>query len=328
MKKPPGLLSDEAAGIKKQCVDHGRLRPSSPTLASSRFGLGLSFKPLTEVAQGAAAQSPTTALAKLNFNASPSTNKTLTPNRESKEFPKFPTTSLDELNFTPCLAKEELLARGGCVEMRPGHLPGLKGQGGTKRPLSTTVLEGKQADSAMVSGSDVQAVIMRSPELRAKRPLVRPNSIAFSSFPRMDLTSAHCKMPMEKALTPTSPVADEENRENTHPMPATAEQSSTWRHMPPDTYASRAIEQARKSRSLEDIINSPDDDLMASTDTTAAKCGHHTIPASDLFSPPVGLEKAACLCRGPADPHQSSSSISSSGSHNSLHGSLEIIQVS
>jgi hypothetical protein len=312
------MLSEEAARIKKQCTEQ-LLQPPTPAETPSRLGLGsLCFKPFSEVSQSTAAQSPTTALAKLNFNAPPSAASKAT-GKDSKEFPKFPTTSLDELNFTPCLAKEDTVVLGpGGVEMRQ-----LKGVGGTKRPLSTTALESKQAESSGsgASAMDIQAVMLRSPELRAKRPLVRPNSIAFSSFPRMDLASPRCRVPVDQALTPTSPVVDEENRENA--VPATAEH--VWRTAM-DTSSARGVEQARKSRSLEDIISSPDDEPIASAGPAA--CQHHPIPASDLFSSPVALDKASCRCRGPSDPHQSSSSISSSGSHNSLHGSLEIIQVS
>ena len=107
--------------------------------------------------------------------------------------------------------------------------------------------------------------------------------------------------------------------------------TSTPSHMSSARSGSSNLEQGRKSRSMEDILNSPDEE-PATTDCGCIgrigwpKSRPRTLHAAELFSQPVTLENVRC--RGTSDPHQSSSSISSSGSHNSLHGSLEIIQVS
>ena len=85
------------------------------------------------------------------------------------------------------------------------------------------------------------------------------------------------------------------------------------------------FEKGRKSRSLEDILNSPDDQYSV-VECTAVRSHppFRSHVAAEIFPPSLALDNNHC--RG--DPHQSSSSISSGGSRSSLHGSLELIQVS
>ena len=105
------------------------------------------------------------------------------------------------------------------------------------------------------------------------------------------------------------------------------------------------FEQARKSRSLENLLNTPDNEAPTSHPGGIASSGsgglahvdytQTILNASELYGQPVALDivktrsqRSRVSIRHAQDTHQSSSSISSSGSHNSLHGSLEIIQVS
>lgn len=88
------------------------------------------------------------------------------------------------------------------------------------------------------------------------------------------------------------------------------------------------FENSRKSRSLDDILTSEEDpselDCPCSPlDKLPLRCG----ASADIYSTGI-FENLTCRMRGSADSYQSNSSISSSGSHSSLHGSLEIIQVS
>ena len=210
--------------------------------------------------------------------------------------------------------------------------------GGTKRPLTLGVEEATGA-----SGSN-PPVILRSLETKSKRPLVRPNSIAFSSYPKFDLGGESRTAELRGETRPRSPSLDpptsrmETDRSPGMRSPALGVQ---LRHKAPGSRSAErcklglaldsgvnSFEQARKSRSLEDILNSPE------SEKTSCGCPGNRprklLQAADLFAPPAGLEGIqSCRRHGPADPHHhSSSSISSSGSHNSLHGSLEIIQVS
>lgn len=125
-------------------------------------------------------------------------------------------------------------------------------------------------------------------------------------------------------------------QEEDHQGAKNASSQVQMRHSPStpgNMAAMRQFEQGRKSRSLEDILNSPDEETMSSHCSCGAgsfckaykRRGLHG--AMDMFPQPVALDRH-CRCRGVSDAHQSSSSISSSGSHSSLHGSLDFIQVS
>ena len=104
------------------------------------------------------------------------------------------------------------------------------------------------------------------------------------------------------------------------------------------------IGSSRMSRSLENIIRCKDNELEADQprlDRRVHKHGGGTHvggthvgcvrmgPPPDMMSHPAAVESMQCQHCASADTHyQSSSSISSSGSHNSLHDTLEIIPVS
>lgn len=84
-------------------------------------------------------------------------------------------------------------------------------------------------------------------------------------------------------------------------------------------------EASRKSRSMDDILNSEDEDGVGDSPDYSPlsrlppNCGSREMLAM--------FENIRNRCRGASDPYQSNSSLSSSSSRNSLHGSLEIIQV-
>ena len=328
------MSASEGAQRKRQCMVELR-SPTSPTVATPRF----SFRPPVD----SAVQSPTTALAKLNFNQPSSSEKAVTPEAELP-FPHIPTTSLDSLSFTPCFAKED-----------SPHSPlphGLKSSGAIKRPLSVSLADSKpreRSQSMFVESCTVvpsvaslqTAVTMRSPETKAKRPLVRPNSIAFSSYPMFDIPSESPEAspvtaspaastppvrPKGLALTPSSSLQpqaatpascqEQPSKNMQRPVQMRNKPSSAGAAGRPSHF-----EAGRKSRSLEDILKMVED--PNDCPCVPAHSMHRPVLAAELFPPP---EVLSCRCRG--EPHQSSSSISSSGSHNSLHGSLEVIQVS
>lgn len=291
--------------------------------------------------------SPTTALSKLNFCPSGKETVEVVEEKTGIDSYKFPTTSLDKLNFTPCSVKsdESIIARNN------------KNMA-VKRPINNNVNEIKNLElvspisvSSSSSGSSVCSPIpgsvkvkLRSRENRGKRPLIRPNSIAFSTYPTFDLGSDCQESPS------SSSSASQDDTSESYMM----QNGKKSKHSDPDMkfrlgrYSEReiykqitaamesamiktqAIEASRKSRSLDDMLNSGDEEgSNMDCDCSFGKvppwrCG---ISVDRLHSPGM-FDNLGCHYQGSSDPYQSNSSISSNGSHNSLHGSLEIIQVS
>ena len=344
-----------SAAHKRQCIAELR-SPTSPTVATPKSFV---FRPAVD---STSVQSPTTALAKLSFGGTPvlSASDAPAPSSFSQTsdlpFPQFPTTSLDQLNFTPCFATEESVPRVGYTAPSVSLLCGPK-QAGTKRPLSTSVMESKSlADSqsqtvssctsATTSVTAMQtSVTLRSPETRVKRQLRRPNSIAFSTFDFMSRSTestSSCKPSsatddhLHTASKPDTGAATsctQSQPGDEHTATKNASSQVQMRHStstPGNIGSARQFEKGRKSRSLEDILNSPDDESAASCQCVGLCRAYQkrSLHTADMFSQTVALDRLHCRCRGMSDPHQSSSSISSGGSHSSLHGSLEIIQVS
>ncbi|CAH1799941.1 unnamed protein product [Owenia fusiformis] len=368
LKAERGQAEDDEnpSTLKRQCISDMR-SPSTPTQKEFPNFLVNSLK-----VDSAGAQSPTTQLARLNFNQpSPDFHA-----REASSIPviNFPTTSLDKLNFTPCFAKEDL---GLAFRSKTG---------GTKRPLSTSVLEtGKKCDgsalgqikevcaSASTSTMHQDNVLMRPKDLRPKR-LVRPNSIAFSTYPHFDLNSDNNNKKKDKfglmgacTTSDSATIATQGNittNNNAVSMETTTTTSTTTTHLdnanseasqeeemlpvqmrpkpnlggeelPCISVKRSSLEEGRKSRSLEDILIHDADHLQDVHTSTC--CCHRAIGNSlkskrsaDIFMKQSGkggnLDSMKCRCG--TDPHQSDSSISSSGSHKSLHSSLELIEVS
>ncbi|XP_067674436.1 dual specificity protein phosphatase 16-like isoform X1 [Haliotis asinina] len=347
-------------------------------------------------------QSPTTAMAKLNFSPTLAEQmETVTVENESQVH-NFPATSLDKLSFTPCLASDE----------SPGKH---KGAGATKRPISTASTDSKSSEpispmsissvsssssasvpspvtnkvvlrskkpssrsspssstspvsetkslepsspmsiSSSSSGSSVTSptattskVILRSRENKAKRPMVRPNSIAFSTYPTFDLGSDCQDSPTsgsasqddtsEAYMLQNSKKSKQEDSESD----SLSEKKFRWgKYSEREVYKqitaamnsamlrTRVYEASRKARSLDDILSSEEGNASSDCDCTMfgkipRRCG----PGDRFTSPSSFFDHLPCRCRGSSDPYQSNSSISSSGSHSSLHGSLEIIQLS
>ena len=352
--------SSEKPVTSSSSVEGATKKGLSLTLGGSlsrgmKKSFSLNFAPQRE--KPVVVQSPTTALARLNFNSAPSpieesTSESPLSAQSHLNFPQFPTTSLDKLSFTPCFAKED--------QPHPRHSLGTnnnssKSPSGTKRPLSTSSIDHPQdshppSTNAQMSlsgeknASNAPKVMCRSPEMRAKRPLVRPNSIAFSSYPKFDFPSEHCsksspieQQQQQKAESNISGTSDR-NTSNKNPKDSTqnAESPALQTCIRETDGCGRALQNfTRKSQSLEDILNSQEEEddetadwMMGLAHNKRGKHSHSMIHAADIFSQPLALDRVQGRCRGPSDPHQSSSSISSSGSHNSLQGSLEMIPVS
>ncbi|XP_074645415.1 uncharacterized protein LOC141901819 [Tubulanus polymorphus] len=307
-----------------------------------------------------AVQSPTTALAKLNFSQPPPPLPSSGPGVSSGAYDLpncFPTTSLDKLSFTPCLAGDDSFDRFRTT--------------GTKRPLSFSTFESKSTrlrkdvcDTSSSSSRDADdsknysesSVTLRSPEMRAKRPLVRPNTIAFSTYPIFDI---ECKQPPSAIIVADADTATAPHLED--PTPSTDLQDHLRRVNSSASFSSgyspntkqrsaaaiKPIDGARKSRSLDDILVTSSETLSECgggavvvahqqqhqqqqqqqvTDRKLKQCG---ITSADIFGKNVDLETVHHnRCIGTTDTHQSNSSISSTGSHGSVHGSLEMIPVS
>ena len=310
--------SPEESSNKKQCLaEVGLPTPPTPQTPSSAQVRPRSFKPFafksaSSHSLSTAAQSPTTALSKLSFGGPPLQPSPLSeePDSDSSDtfsISGFPMTSLDKVVPIPCLTVGSA----------------------TKRSLSMSTFELRSigtSDDKKAPGGDTlteDSVKLRSPEMRAKRPNVqRPNSIAFSSCFSTD-TSQQQSQEVSNTSVLTSQAS-------VPPPPP-----PTVLPVPSLLSTSTLEQQSRKSRSLEDILG-PDNPL----------CGHglrKRLPDNQLYvgggtlagggalgGALGGGAEGSRLCDGAGQTsssthHQSNSSISSSGS---IHGSLELIQVS
>jgi hypothetical protein len=322
-------------GQKRQCVEGATSVVRRPAASTSRpTGFSNPRFPVRSFEDKAAVSSPTTALSKLNFNPS-------TPDGATADLP-YPTTSLDKLNFTPCFVKEDGSTSSG-----------QKRSAAVKRPLSLSsvpdILRFEEKDPQVTSSciSEKNEVVMRSPENRAKRPLKRPNSISFSSYSMFDFgndktvvnspeVSQDDNMPVVKMLQESLPCPDHPSRERLL-GPAKMGLAPLDTAKKAEIYNCRNVksfEQGRKSRSLDDILTSSDDDSPRNScdcsvieNNLRQSSGERSM---DLFTGSIGgletLRRVGTTTT--TDPHQSSSSISSGGSRSSLHGSLELIPVS
>ena len=183
---------------------------------------------------------------------------------------------------------------------------------------------------------------------RSKASYVRPNSIAFSSYPTFEFDPGLQTTPEKTSRDDSSEAYMARSSKKLRPngdgvsSEPTSERKYRWgRYSEREVYRqitramehhlqSQAYEASKKARSLDDILTSGLEDASSSSSSSACqycavlsrlsrRCG--STVAVDQLSP--------CRCGGvTAEPYQSNSSISSGGSHSSLHGSMEIIQVS
>ena len=203
------------------------------------------------------------------------------------------------------------------------------------------------AASAASMGTTTK-VVLRSRD-KSKRSTVRPNSIAFSTYPRFDLASENT------ASTPTSSPSHTSHddaseaylshsskklRPNGVSSEPSSERKFRWgRYSEREVYRqitaamenamlrTQVYEASRKARSLDDILSGGSEDSNMSS---MCQCSVFS-QVSRRCGIPVGLDRFSpqqCRCGATTEPYQSNSSISSGGSHSSLHGSMEIIQVS
>ncbi|XP_041353965.1 uncharacterized protein LOC121371839 [Gigantopelta aegis] len=319
------------------------------------------------------------------------------------ELLNFPCTSLDKLNFTPCLASDESpvwprpastrqstssassdsgilpdqispvsvssLSSCGSATMsvtaspiKTNYVPRRKKYESVVRSLSSPISETKPTDqsspmsigSSSSAGSGVQSptassstakVKLRSRENKAKRPIIRPNSIAFSTYPTFDLgtESQHSSDSGSISQDDSSEaymLRNSKKSKQTHPEEDSGKPFRWGRYSEREVYKqitaamesamlrTKAYEESRKARSLDDILSS-EHAVMSSDCIMFGKVPQHCggVVMDPFPSPNAMFEHMPCRCRGSSDPYQSNSSISSSGSHSSLHGSHEIIQL-
>ena len=212
-------------------------------------------------------------------------------------------------------------------------------------PLSPSSTSSSSTSSSAVTSpmsAGTTKVILRSRENRAKRPLVRPNSIAFSTYPTFDLGSDCQESPGSSSSTSQDDTSEAYLMHNSKKSKP-SETGGRWhygryseRHVYKQIAAAmesamvrtHVFENSRKSRSLDDILTSEEDPSELDCPCSPLdKLSQRCRPSADIYSTGI-FENLSYRIRGSADSYQSSSSISSSGSHSSLHGSLEIIQVS
>jgi hypothetical protein len=270
--------------------------------------------------------SPSAALAELHFSQSiaEKTDKT-TPLQQ------FPSTSLDKLNFTPCFATENKAKESMCSV-------DVSADGKESMDVTSPVSSGSACSSTVTSPLSHQ-VTLRVKENRTKRSLIRPNSIAFSKYPTFDLGSDCQESPSSASSTSQDDSADTYLLQNGKRCKAT--ESHVGRYTERDVYRqitaamesamfrTQVYEASRKARSLDDMLASGETVIgkpPASTCSPFGKFPRRCGMGQERFSSPGMYDNVSC--HASPDVYQSSSSISSNGSHGSLHGSLEIIQVS
>lgn len=325
------------------------------------------------------AQSPTTSLAKLHFGSNENSDsdtesskmdtserteshvltnekQKLSYNRLNDRLEKlssFPSTSLDKLNFTPCLSSsnENLMLHSTSPRTS-----------GVKRPLNNDVTDVKESEmssgspttgSPSSSSSSVtsptcssqQKVVVRKRENRGKRTMVRPNSIAFSTYPTFDLGSDCQNSPHSSSSSASQDDTSElysQNGKKSKPSEYMSDvRFRLGRYSEREVYhqitaaveaammKSQSFEASRKSKSLDDILSSEDDKSTPNCewshfDRVLRRCG---INHDRFTSPPHRLEKFACGSEL-GDLCHSNSSLSSTSSHTSIHSSMELIPVS
>lgn len=348
----PNDTTDEAIYAKKQCIVD-LLSPASPSVTRGKTYFGhkppYALRPMS-------LHSPTAALSKLNFSQPspvievPSPMESLAQSNGEdiqmslENVVQLPTALLDQISFTPCFARVESTES---LRLTPSIAPSGDMTGTvydiTKSNVDFSALgKWSNTDHAVSSEMDYSpnstrnktfaevvssglSVIIRSQDGRSKRHLVRPNSIAFSSYPKMDITPRNSDHSRESCQSKET-VGGLRNLGGT---PVVLEEQSRSPSQSPQKVANgdspRNLDHCRKSRSLEDILNSPDEQDCDSPGHSR-ELDHSLLPnAVDMLSP--ANEAARCRWLGMSDPRQSSGNISSSSSQNSVHDSLEIIEV-
>lgn len=298
-------------------------------------------------------QSPSAALARLHFETAISERTETVTMENISEAINFPSTSLDKLNFTPCFAKSHSSSPSlsPSSSMSPS-LPvttsiSLSPMGSSNAmdigsPLSSPVVVSSTISSS-TSAPSTSKVMLRSKGNRAKKSLVRPASIAFSTYPTCDLGSDCQESPSSGSNTSQDDASDMYMVQNgKRSKPSVDSDCATRSHygryserevykqitaaMESAMFRKQVYEASRKTRSMDDILNGEQE--LSESDCVCTPFGKIPRRCADRMSSTGLFENLPCRCRGGQDIYQSNSSISSSGSHSSLHGSLELIQVS
>ncbi|XP_061176236.1 uncharacterized protein LOC133185179 isoform X3 [Saccostrea echinata] len=313
----------------KSCETSGAALPSSLTRSTPHVTLPqtLSLPCRASELRNQTSQtiySPSAALADLHFSQS-------IPEKADKPTPlqQFPSTSLHKLDFTPCFATENKTKETVCsmdVSSDPKDSVDL-----------TSPISSSSTCSSTVTSPLGHQVTLRVKENRAKRPLIRPNSIAFSKYPTFDLGSDCQESPSSASSTSQDDSADTYLVQNG--KRSKASESHVGRYTERDVYRqitaamesamfrTQVYEASRKARSLDDMLASGETVSGKSSGSVCSPFGKFQLRCGlgpERFNSPGAYENLPC--HASKDVYQSSSSISSNGSHGSLHGSLEIIQ--
>ncbi|XP_021373645.1 mucin-5AC-like isoform X2 [Mizuhopecten yessoensis] len=342
-------VSSSVSGSSPIPSDNGS-KSSQEQTTSKKLGLGMS-----QLCPAAAAsqtiQSPSAALARLHFETAISERTETVTVENISEAINFPSTSLDKLNFTPCFAKSHSSSPSlsPLSSMSPS-LPVTTSITVSSAGSSNSMDIGSPLDSPLVVSSTLSSsttapstskVMLRSKGNRAKKSLVRPASIAFSTYPTCDLGSDCQESPSSGSNTSQDDASDMYMVQNgKRSKPSVDSDCATRSHygryserevykqitaaMESAMFRTQVYEASRKTRSMDDILNGEQE--LSESDCICTPFGKIPRRCADRMSSTALFENLPCRCRGGQDIYQSNSSISSSGSHSSLHGSLEVIQ--
>ncbi|XP_060083943.1 uncharacterized protein LOC132563208 [Ylistrum balloti] len=345
--KSSTISSSMTASGPPPCNNNGKI--SQEQTKSNQQGLGMSQ--LCPATSPQTIQSPSAALARLHFETAISERTETVTVENISEAINFPSTSLDKLNFTPCFAKSHSSSPSSSPlsSMSPS-LPvttsiSVSSAGSSNAmdigsPLSSPSVVSSTISSS-TTASSTSKVMLRSKGNRAKKSLVRPASIAFSTYPTCDLGSDCQESPSSGSNTSQDDASDMymvQNGKRSKPSVDSdcATRSHYGRYSERDVYKqitaamesamfrTQVYEASRKTRSMDDILNGDQD--LTESDCICTPFGKIPRRCADRMSSTGLFENLPCRCRGGQDIYQSNSSISSSGSHSSLHGSLELIQ--
>lgn len=353
-------VADDVIYAKKQCIVD-LLSPASPSVSRGKTCFAqkqpYTLRPMS-------LHSPTAALSKLNFNhpspvievpspmESPAQSNSDDVQLSLDSVVQLPTALLDQISFTPCFARVESadsyrfvtsfdggfdsfsdssnVAPRRDVPMLPSSADvtseqWLKSEAATEMNCSPNLKRGK-AFSDVSAGS---LKVMRSQDNHAKRHLARPNSIAFSSsYARRESLAKNNNHTKESCISNVKvkdggaqivdgTVVDLEE--------LCSPSKSPMKLVNGDHDTRQNLGQYHKSRSLEDILISPDEqdsDVL----NHLKDLDHGCLPSTVEMLSPTN-ETALCRWHGSADHNPASGNVSPSSSQNSVHDGLEVIEV-
>lgn len=354
-------VADDVIYAKKQCIVD-LLSPASPSISRGKLCFAqkqpYTLRPMS-------LHSPTAALSKLNFNhpspvievpspmESPAQSNSDDVQLSLDSVIQLPTALLDQISFTPCFARVESADSCKFVTSFDGGFNSFSDSSNIARDVPTLLASADMTSEQWLKSevatdmncsmncspnlkrgkafSDVSSgnlKVMRSQDNHAKRHLARPNSIAFSSYARRESLAKYNNHTKESCISNMKvkdggaqivdgTVVDLEE--------LCSPSKSPMKLVNGDHDTRQNLDKYRKSRSLEDILISPDEqdsDVLIHLKDLEHGCLPNTV---EMLSPTN--ETALCRWHGSADRNTASGNVSPSSSQNSVHDGLEVIEV-